>query len=60
MTIIETTSWVLPLKEIRPVRNQLYPILDLTAPVPAEKKAEPVKTEEAKESYGDLVKEMGY
>jgi hypothetical protein len=61
MEILETTSWILPLKDIRETRNRLYPILRITPPVPAVKKVEAEgQKEEAKESYGDLVREMGY
>jgi hypothetical protein len=62
MTILETTSWILPIKEIREERNKLYPILNLTQPTPVEPKPKPedAKKKEEKESYGDLVREMGY
>ena len=54
------TSWVLSVKEIRPVRNQIFEILGMEPPkVKVEAKQEETKKEED-ESYQSLVREMGY
>mmetsp|Transcript_4041 Transcript_4041/g.3867 ORF Transcript_4041/g.3867 Transcript_4041/m.3867 type:complete len:1193 (-) Transcript_4041:55-3633(-) len=59
--MIINTSWILSLKEVRPVRNEIFLLLGMEPPkVKVTVKKDEDSKEQEDESYKSLVREMGY
>lgn len=59
--LIIGTSWILELKTVRPIRNEIFLLLGMEPPkVKATAKKEEGSKETEDDSYKSLVREMGY